>query len=103
MSQGPNDPLEPLLDQLASLLKFAEQNASKSLAGDVDPEIKNQIAKLKGDVDKFCESCDQALGQQGESIIKTYATLIESPETLTTREKKLIRQYGDLGTNALIL
>lgn len=103
MTQGPQDPIEPFIQELADLLRLAEQNASKPLEGTVSPEFKKQVDRLKEDVERFSEDCDKILGLEGEKITKTYKKMEENPEDLTTREKKLIRQYGDLGTNALIL
>lgn len=103
MTQGPQDPMDPLINQLAELLKLAEQSVSKPLEGTVGPEIKAQLDKLKRDVDKFSDDCDKLLGDQAENITKTYIKMGDKPEELTSREKKLIRLYGDLGTNALVL
>ena len=104
MTQGPPpDPFEPVAEQLSELLKFAEQNLSKPLEGTVSPDIKKKLDKISEDIDKFAESCDKAWGEQSGSIIKTYTKMGDNPEELTSREKKLIRLYGDLGTNALVL
>lgn len=103
MTQGPQDPMDPFIQELADLLKLAEQNVSKPLEGTVSPEIKKQLDKLTADVEKFSEDCNKILGAEAENINKTYKKLGDKPEELTTREKKLIRQYGDLGTNAIIL
>lgn len=102
-SQNPMDPMDPLIDQVNEILKFAERNLSKPIEGTVSPEIKKQLDKLKADVDKFSDDCDRLLGVQSENIIKTYTKMGDHPEELTSREKKLIRLYGDLGTNALVL
>lgn len=103
MTQGPQDPMDPFIKELADLLRLAEKNAAKPLEGTVSLEIKKQLDKIKADVDRFSDDCDKILGAESENIIKTYKKMEDNPEELTTKEKKLIRQYGDLGTNALIL
>jgi hypothetical protein len=101
--QRPQDPMDRVIQQLSALLKLAERNVAMPLKGNVTPDIKKQMDKLKADVEQFTQNCNKQLGTKSENITKTLNKMKDHPEELTSREKRLIRLYGDLGTNALIL
>lgn len=99
----PDDPLQPFIDELAKLVKFAEEHASKPLVGDVDPALGKQLELLEDMVKVFKDVCNQEIAEKGYTPSDVLTKFQEHPEHFTPNERKLLRQCRDLGINSVIL
>lgn len=100
----PDDPIQPLIDQLAALMKLAEESASKPLKGPVDPAIQKRLEEVEKSLALF-KSVNQKwlpLQKKGtsENALKRF---LDSPDQFSPKEQKLLRQCLALGVNAVLL
>jgi hypothetical protein len=100
----PDDPFQPLIDQLADLMKLAEENAGKSLEGPVPAGLEQQLAFLEEWVEGFKKICKAQIAVEGKaSVEETVRKFRENPGQFSPNEQKLIRDFLRLGLNAVIL
>lgn len=95
------DPVGPLLEQIAALLKFAQDNAGKEMK--VDPTIQRRLEVAQAMVEKFTESTLKTLEQERISPLDATKKMIEHPEMLNSAEQKLLKKSMQLGFDALMM
>lgn len=96
-----DDPVGPLLEQLASLLKFAQDNAGKELK--VDEDIVKRLEMIQGMVDQFAESTLNILEQENIKPEDVARTIAEKSDQLKKEDQKLLKKSMQLGFDALLM
>lgn len=99
------DPIQPLINQLASLMKLAEEAASKPLKGGVNPAIYRRIEEVENAIHLFKSISQKSVplekkGGTSENALKKY---LENPKQFTPKQQKLLRQCLELGVHAVLL
>lgn len=98
-----NNDFQSYFDQLANLLRFAEDNAAKPLDGPIDPELTQRLARLKLLVEKFKDVTAEALDTQGLDPALVFKRFKENPNLYTPRQQRLIKQAAQMGMNAALM
>lgn len=98
-----NNPMEPLLEQIADLLKLAQENAGKKINDSVDPEILKRLDSLKGFVDDFQNTTLESLKEQGIDPAVTLKKFMEGQGKLTQQNQKILKKTVQLGFDALLM
>lgn len=97
----PDDPLQPFIDQISEILKFAEKNAGKPFSEKpLDPKIEKAVENLEGVVKGLKEYNEQSLQRVGMNDKKILEKLA-NPENYTKKEKRLMQNFTDLGLTAI--
>lgn len=95
------DPVGPLLEQIAVLLKFAQDNAGKELK--VDSEIVKRLEIVQAMVDQFAESTLSTLEQDNIKPEDVTKTIAENSSQLRTEDQKLLKKSMQLGFDTMLM
>lgn len=94
---------QPLIDQIAELLKKAEENASKPLPQKLDPATEKRILDLEDRVKLFKMLCEKQLADQGLTPNAAIQRYIRTPERFSPSEQRILRNFMELGLQVVVM
>ncbi|MGK5594154.1 MAG: hypothetical protein ACSNEK_02195 [Parachlamydiaceae bacterium] len=97
-----NDPIDPILDQLGSLLNLIQNNAKKSLDSPLDPTVKARLELATDMVRQFKDITIQALKDEGIKA-KDLANTVADSDKMDPHDRRLMRKSTELGYNTILL
>lgn len=97
------DPLEPLLDQIANLMKLAEDNASKPFNKEQTAALEKRLEYVEDMVARFKEASSKLAEDQGTDLNQALNKFRANPNLYKANERKIIQRCLELGLNAAIL
>lgn len=98
-----SDSMEPLLEQIANLLKLAQDNAGKKVSENLDPNIIKRLEALREIVDSFQNVTIEGLIQQGIDPAEAVKNYMKNPGKYNPQEKKVMRKAVQLGLDTLMM
>lgn len=92
-----NHPFEDMFDQIAELLKFVQDNASKVMdESDLPKGIEEKLSKLEKNVEKFKRMSDELVAQSGVPKQEMKSIMDLSSTELSVDEKRMLEKANQL-------
>lgn len=93
----------PLLEQIAALLKLAQDHAGTEITKEPDPIIQTRLETLREMVENFKQITLSGLADAGVNPSEASKKMLENPHQLKNQDQKIIKRTLQLGFDALIM
>ncbi|KAF3363366.1 hypothetical protein PHSC3_000054 [Chlamydiales bacterium STE3] len=98
-----DDPVAPLLEQIASLLKFVQESAKKPINGPLDPSLKKRLEVVEDLVEKFREVTVDTLNSEGIDVATVAKKIAETPDQIAPIDRRLLQKSTELSLDTILL